>query len=666
MPRAPLIMSAVLVLYAAALPVLGFMLTSFALVIVAARLMGLDGWWRRVRARARRHRGQPPALRHLAGGTAAVSDLFVALTPANLLACFAGVVLGTIVGVLPGLGPAGAIALLLPLTIKLGPTAGLIMLAAIYYGAMYGGSITTDPGQRPRRGGLRRHDHRRLSDGAAGPRRRRAGHRRDRVLHGGTVHAGPAQLAAPPLARIALSFGPPEFFALMVLGLALVVGLSGGALLTGLLSALQVLALGPGADLVDGTPRLTFGIPDLLDGISFVPVIMGLYGIGEILANLDERAAPTAPARLDSTMLTRQEWADSAMPIARGTGIGILLGLIPGIGTILPTIISYAVEKRVSRHPERFGRGAIEGVAGPETTNNAYANASMIPLFTLGVPASPTIAVLLGAFMMNGLTPGPFLFRERPDFVWGVIASLYVGNVILLILNLPLVGIFARVATIPLRYLMPAVLVLCAVAAYSDNNNAFDVWGWWAPACSRMRCAGSAMTRAARAPSRLGPLLERSLLQALTIGRGDVRELWSSGPAAVMLAWPWWRSWRRPSGPRPLGHALVPSVADRLSGGDWLPAEREVSCSPGSSCPWRPQRPEQNRRRVMAVYMVERDLKDIPMDQLAAAQKAAIDTGKKMTVSGKPVRYIRSTFVPAEGRCMCLFEAPQSTIASRS
>src|SRR6185436_20805959 len=173
--------------------------------------------------------------------------------------------------------------------------------------------------------------------------------------------------------------------------------------------------------LIDGTPRLTFGIPDLLDGISFVPVIMGLYGIGEILANLDERTAPTAPARLESTMLTRQDWADSAMPIARGTGIGILLGLIPGIGTILPTIISYAVEKRLSRHPERFGRGAIEGVAGPETTNNAYANAALIPLFTLGIPSSPTTAVLMGAFMVNGLIPGPSLFAEHAAFVWAVI-----------------------------------------------------------------------------------------------------------------------------------------------------------------------------------------------------------------------------------------------------
>jgi putative tricarboxylic transport membrane protein len=276
---------------------------------------------------------------------------------------------------------------------------------------------------------------------------------------GGTVATLVLVVAAPPLSRVALSFGPPEFFALMVLGLTLVVGLGGGSLLTGLLSALLGLALAmPGADLVEVTPRLTFGSADLLDGVSFVPVIMGLYGIGEILANLDARAVPVPTARIDATTLTRREARDSVMPIARGTMIGVLLGLIPGIGTILPTIVSYAVEKRVPRHPERFGRGAIEGVAGPEATNNAYANGALIPLFTLGVPASPTIAVLLGAFMTNGLTPGPFLFKERPDFVWAVIASLYVGNVMLLVLNLPLVGLWVRLLRVPYSILFPLVL----------------------------------------------------------------------------------------------------------------------------------------------------------------------------------------------------------------
>jgi len=460
----------------------------------------------------------------------------VALRPANLLFALVGSVIGTAVGVLPGIGPIAGIAILLPLSFKLDATGAIIMLSAIYYGAMYGGTITTVlmrvPGEAASAVTA--------IDGYEMARQGRAGAALAIAaigsFIGGTVATLVLVVAAPPLARVALSFGPPEFFALMVLGLALVVGLSGGSLLTGLLSALLGLALSvPGADLVEGTPRLTFGIPDLLDGISFVPVIMGLYGIGEILANLDERAAPTAPVRVESTMLTRQDWADSAMPIARGTGIGILLGLIPGIGTILPTIISYAVEKRVSRHPERFGRGAIEGVAGPETTNNAYANASMIPLFTLGVPASPTIAVLLGAFMMNGLTPGPFLFRERPDFVWAVIASLYVGNVILLVLNLPLVGLWVQLLRVPYSILFPLVLAFTAVGAYVTRNSLFDVgvliaFGILGYVCKKIDFPVAPMAFTLI----LGPLTEKALRQALSMSGGDLAIL-TRGPLAMGL-----------------------------------------------------------------------------------------------------------------------------------
>jgi putative tricarboxylic transport membrane protein len=375
---------------------------------------------------------------------------------------------------------------------------------------------------------------------------------------GGTVATVVLVFAAPPLAWVALSFGPPEFFGLMVLGLALVVGLSGGSLVTGLLSALVGLALAvPGADLVEGTPRLTFGSPHLLDGISFVPVIMGLYGVGEVLANLDAQAVAAGSARIHGTTLTRQELAASAMPIARGTVIGIVLGLVPGIGTILPTIVSYAVEKRVSRHPERFGRGAIEGVAGPEATNNAYANGALIPLFTLGVPASPTIAVLLGAFMMNGLTPGPFLFRERPDFVWAVIASLYVGNAMLLVLNLPLVGLWVRLLRVPYSILFPLVLAFTAVGAYVTRNSVFDlgvliVFGLVGYVCKRIDFPVAPMAFTLI----LGPLTEKALRQALSMSGGDpaifARSWLSSGLLAAAalallappLAWLWRRSAR--------------------------------------------------------------------------------------------------------------------------
>jgi putative tricarboxylic transport membrane protein len=287
---------------------------------------------------------------------------------------------------------------------------------------------------------------------------------------------------------------------------------------------------------VDGTPRLTFGSANLLDGINFVPVIMGLYGIGEILANLDARAVAVGTAPIHSTMLTRQDLADSALPIARGTVIGILLGLIPGIGTILPTIASYAVEKRVSRHPERFGKGAIEGVAGPEATNNAYANGALIPLFTLGVPASPTIAVLLGAFMMNGLTPGPFLFKERPDFVWAVIASLYVGNVILLVLNLPLVGLWVKLLRVPYSILFPLVLAFTAVGAYVTRNSLFDVgvlivFGFLGYVCKKIDFPVAPMAFTLI----LGPLTEKALRQALSMSGGDLAILTRSYLATGLL-----------------------------------------------------------------------------------------------------------------------------------
>ena len=349
----------------------------------------------------------------------------IALRPGNLLYALIGSIIGTAVGVLPGIGPIAGIAILLPLTFKLDPTGAIIMLSAIYYGAMYGGTITTVLMNVPGEGSSAVT----AIDGYAMAMKGRAGAALAIAaiasFIGGTVATAVLVVAAPPLAGVALEFGPPEFFALMLVGLSLLIGFSGGSAIRGLISALLGLALSvPGSDLVTGEARITFGNPHLLDGIGFVPVIMGLYGIGEILHNLETRHGATVAAKITSKMLTRQEIRESAGPIARGTGIGIFLGLIPGIGTILPTIVSYAVEKKVSKHPEKFGQGAIEAVAGPEATNNAYANGALIPLFTLGIPASPTIAVLLGAFMMNGLTPGPFLFEQRPDFVWAVIASL--------------------------------------------------------------------------------------------------------------------------------------------------------------------------------------------------------------------------------------------------
>src|SRR6266516_3775769 len=270
--------------------------------------------------------------------------------------------------------------------------------------------------------------------------------------------------------------GPPEFFALMVVGLCLITGLGGQSLLTGLVMAvLGLLIAMVGIDPVRGAPRFTFGIPSLYDGVGFIPVVMGLFGIAEILLTVEAPYRDAIKTKLTSLLPSREEWRRSFGAIARGTGIGFFLGLIPGVGAIIPTFVAYVFEKRLSKTPEQFGHGAIEGVAAPETANNAYANAAMIPLLTLGIPSSPTIAVLMGAFIINGLTPGPFLFKERPDLVWAVIASFMVGNVILLILNLPFVGLWARLLRLPYQYVCVGTLLFCVIGAYSLQQSVFDV-----------------------------------------------------------------------------------------------------------------------------------------------------------------------------------------------
>jgi putative tricarboxylic transport membrane protein len=456
-----------------------------------------------------------------------INGFGIALRPENLLFAIIGSVVGTAVGVLPGIGPIAGIAILLPLTFKLEPTGAIIMLSAIYYGAMYGGTISSVLMNVPGEGAsavtaIDGYRMAKLGRGGAALAIAAIG-----SFIGGTVATVVLVVAAPALASVALNFGPPEFFALMVLGLILLVNFSSDALVPGLISALFGLCLSiPGSDFVEGTPRLTFGIPALLDGISFVPVIMGLYGVAEILSSLDRKPVPVETSKIGSSTLTREEVKASAMPIARGAALGIFFGLIPGIGTILPTIASYGIEKRLSRHPERFGNGAIEGVAGPETTNNAYANGALIPLFTLGIPASPTIAVLLGAFMMNGLTPGPFLFRDKPDFVWAVIASLYIGNLVLLVLNLPLVGIWVRLLRIPYTILFPVVLALTVIGSYITRNSMIDVWlviafgviGYLLRKID-FPVAPMAFTLI------LGPLAENALRQSMSMSGGDISVL---------------------------------------------------------------------------------------------------------------------------------------------
>ncbi|MBM3358361.1 MAG: tripartite tricarboxylate transporter permease [Betaproteobacteria bacterium] len=400
-----------------------------------------------------------------------------ALSLEYLAYAFVGCTLGTLVGVLPGLGPAAGTAILIPLTFKLDPTGAIIMLAAIYYGAMYGGTITSVlinvPGEAA--------SVITCIDGHAMAKQGRGGTALGIAAIGSFIGGIVATIAlvvvAPPLARLGLLFGPPEFFALMVLGLSLVTGLAGRSLLAALLMTIIGLVLAMiGIDPVRGAPRFTFGVPELYDGVGFIPVVMGLFGISEILLMAESPAREVIKTKLTGLLPSREEWRSSLRAIWRGTGIGFALGLIPGIGSIIPTFMAYIAEKRLSKTPERFGQGAIEGVAAPETANNAYANAALIPFFTLGIPSSPTIAVLMGAFIINGLTPGPFLFQERPDLVWTVIASLFIGNVILLILNLPLVGLWARLLHIPYQYLCTGVLLFCVLGAYSLQQSVFDVW----------------------------------------------------------------------------------------------------------------------------------------------------------------------------------------------
>ncbi|MBM3490349.1 MAG: tripartite tricarboxylate transporter permease [Alphaproteobacteria bacterium] len=411
------------------------------------------------------------AATHLLGGFAA------ALSLSNLGYALAGCVLGTLIGVLPGLGPAAGTAILIPLTFNLDPTGAIIMLCAIYYGAMYGGTITSVlinvPGEaasvitcidghemaKQGRGGVA------LGVAAIGS------------FIGGSIAALLLTLMALPIARAALQFGPPEFFALMLLGLSLVTGLAGRSLLAALMMTVLGLAIAMiGIDPVRGAPRFAFGLPELYDGVEFVSVVMGLFGVSEVLLTLERPYREVIRTELRKLLPDRVEWRAALNAIWRGTGLGFLLGLIPGIGAIIPTFLSYILERRLAKRPERFGKGAIEGVAGPETANNAYANSAMIPLLTLGIPSSPTIAVLMGAFIVNGLTPGPFLFQERPDLVWAVIASFFIGNLILLVLNLPLVGLWARLLYIPSHYLCVGVLLFCIVGAYSLKQSTFDIW----------------------------------------------------------------------------------------------------------------------------------------------------------------------------------------------
>jgi putative tricarboxylic transport membrane protein len=450
----------------------------------------------------------------------------VSLEPMNLAYCFLGVLLGTLVGVLPGLGSAATIALLLPVTYKIPTTPAIIMLAGIWYGSMYGGSTTSIllrvPGEPA--------SVMTCIDGFEMARRGRAGAALGIAAFGsfiaGVLGLVGLILLAPPLAELALDFGPPEYFALTLLGLTLVSYLGAGAVPKALAMAALGLLLGTvGLDPVRSEARFTFGTLSLQGGIELIPMVMGLFGISQVLSLVYARPAmgeaAHAPGGLRALLPARGEWRDAAGAIGRGTVIGFLVGILPGAGGTISSYVAYALEKRRSAHPERFGRGAIEGVAAPESANNAATASGFIPLLTLGLPANVVMALMLGAFMLHGVTPGPTLLAQKPDMFWGIITSMFVGNLMLLVLNLPLIGLFAKLARLPTAWLVPLIALACVVGAYGVNNNPFDivlmlgfgVFGFYA---ERFGFSLAPLVLAFV----LGPLMETSLRQSLIISDG--------------------------------------------------------------------------------------------------------------------------------------------------
>jgi len=463
----------------------------------------------------------------------------VILTPQNLYLCLIGSVIGTLVGVLPGVGPLAALALLLPVTFTLPPVGGMVMLCSIFYGAMYGGSTTSVllniPGEAA--------SVVTCIDGHQMARQGRAGAALGIAAMGsfiaGTIGVVVMTFFAPLIAAAAIRFGPPENFGLMVLGLVCTLFMITGSPLKGVLMvALGFLAAAVGIDVVNGKERFTFGSINLSGGIDLLSVVIGLFGLTEVFFNVEKLAKSTVLAeRIRGLWPTVADWRASWRPMLRGSGVGFVLGLVPGGGPVTASFMSYALERRISKHPERFGKGAIEGVAGPESANNAAVAGSIIPVLALGIPGNPVTALLLGALIIQGIQPGPLFMTQRPDLFWGIVASMYVGNVFLLMLNLPLVGLWAQLLRIPYRVLFPVVLLLCVVGAYSANKNVFDLW-----VMLGFGVAGYLLRKLEYdlAPFViafvLAPLLEQSLRQSLVMSPDGAMILVQRPVTALLLA----------------------------------------------------------------------------------------------------------------------------------
>ena len=451
----------------------------------------------------------------------------VVLTLDNLLYCFIGAFLGTVVGILPGLGPLTTIAILLPITFKMDVTSAIIMLSGIYYGVAYGGTVTSVlmriPGEAS--------SVVTCLDGYEMARKGRAGAALGIAGFGsffaGTVGVIGITFLSPPLARAVLAFGPAEYAMLMLAGLTMVTYMSGGSLARALLMAAFGLLLGSiGADPMNMTPRLTFGLLTLAGGIDLVPLAIGLFGLSEVLfmarQSMTEMKVMAPPSRLLGFLPNREEARRSVGPVFRGTFLGFLIGLLPGGGAVIASFLSYGVERKLSKNPAEFGKGAVEGLAGPESANNAGTAGAFVPLLCMGIPANAITALLLGAFMIHGVTPGPTILERQPQVFWGVVASMYIGNIMLLVLNLPLIGLFVRILDIPRAYLAPMILAVCLIGVYSTNNNPADVliaviFGFIGYGLRRQGFDLGIVILAYV----LGPIFERSVRQALAISDGD-------------------------------------------------------------------------------------------------------------------------------------------------
>ncbi len=448
----------------------------------------------------------------------------VALQPMNLFFCFMGVLIGTLVGVLPGLGPVAAMSLLLPSTFHVPPVGAIIMLSGIYYGAMYGGSTTSIlvniPGEAA--------SVITCLDGYQMARKGRAGPALGIAAFGsfiaGTLSIIGLMFLAPPLAEMALDFGPPEYFSLMLLGLIILTFLAGGSMAKALIMATFGLFLGLiGMDIMTATPRFTFNIYFLRDGVGLVPVVMGLFGISEVLLNLEARIKREVfETKVKGLLPSLQDWRDSFWPMIRSSILGFFLGILPGGGAVISSFVTYALEKRISRHPEKFGTGVIEGVAAPESANNAATGGAFIPLLTLGIPANPVMAMLLGALIIYGMQPGPMLISQHPDLFWGTVTSMYLGNVMLLVLNLPLIGIWVKILKIPYPVLFPLILLFCLIGVYSLNNNVGEIglmlfFGAVGYLIKKFNYESPPLILAMV----LGPMMENSLRQTLVMSNGS-------------------------------------------------------------------------------------------------------------------------------------------------